>query len=47
MCVRTVRHGRLRARARFFFVRARMCTDLYQNFFGGPLLYYKLKFQIS
>ena len=47
MRVRTVRHGRLRARARFFFVRARMCTDLYQNFFGGPLLYHKLKFQIS
>ena len=31
MCVRTVRHGRLRSRARFCFVRARMCKDLYKK----------------
>ena len=44
MCVRTVRHGSLRMRARFCLVRARMYTDLYQNFFGGPLFCYELKF---
>ena len=34
MCVRTVRHGRLR-------------TDHYKKNFGGQLLCYKLKFEIS
>ena len=33
--------------ARFCFMCARMFTDLYQNFWGGLLLCYELKFQIS
>ena len=33
--------------ARFRLVCACMCTDLYQNLYGGFLLCHKLKFQIS
>ena len=47
MCVCTFRHAHLCACAPFGFVREHLCTDLYQNFFGSPLLCYKLKFQIS
>ena len=35
-----------RARARLRLVYARVCTDLYENFFGSSLLSYEPKFQI-